>query len=173
MKKVLRYYLPVLIFLGASGILLLGFMIKNHSVVLKYIGGEAAQGKARVIKTRVNAVVREDGIEQERVKVFEDNGELYLIFGKTEDSHFGVLIVARNRKDILMPNVESCYDLLFSRYLFQAECGRGGVPFSSEKADKYDVKLASTESQINFQLPEYDYGKVKRNRQMEIVFNGE
>ncbi len=173
MKKFLKYYLPLLIFLTASGIFLLGYMIENHAVVLKYIAGEAMEGKAKIIRTKVNAVVREDGIEQNRIKVFENDGKFYLVFEKTEDLGFGVLIVDKTRKDIFMPNVGSCYDLLFSKYLFQAECGRGGVPYSSGKADMYNVKLEANDSQINFQLPEYDYGKIKRNRKMEIIFKGE
>ncbi len=50
---------------------------------------------------------------------------------------------------------------------------RGGVAYSSGKADMYNVKLEANNSQINFQLPEYDYGKIKRNRRMEIIFKGE
>ena len=172
MKKFLKFYLPLLIFFGAAGIFLLGYMIENHAAVLKYFAGEVGlEGKGKIISTKINAVVKEDGVEQSRAEVFEDDGKLYLVFAKTEDSNFGVLILDTLRKDVLLPNVSDCYDLVFSKYLFQAECGRGGVPYSSDKADMYNVRLEATDTQINFRLPEYGYGKIIKNRQMEIIFN--
>lgn len=168
MKKILKYYLPTLILLSAIGILFLGYMLKNHIVVLKYLAGEA-----KIIKTQTSATVRENGIEQKRIKLFEDEGKIYIVFQETEDLGFGVLIVDEKRKDIFAPNVGNCYELLFSSYLFQAETGCGGDYYSGLKHEMYNVKLESTNSNINFQLPEYNYGKVERDRKMEIIFRGE
>ncbi len=154
MKKFLKTYLPLLMFLGASGVFLLIYMVENHAAVLKYFAGEVGlEGKAKIITTKVNAIVKEDGIEQNRIKTFEDEGKLYLVFEKTEDLSFGVLIVDIARKDIYAPVVGDCYDLLFSKYLFQAECGQRGDYYSGLKKGIYNVKLTSTDSQMNFQLP--------------------
>ncbi len=85
MQKFFKYHLPALIFLGASGILFLGYMFTEHLGVLKYIAGELGmEGKGKIISTKVNAVVKEDGVEQGRVKTFEKEGKLYLVFEKTK-----------------------------------------------------------------------------------------
>ena len=183
MQKFFKYYLPVLIFLGASGILFLGYMFTEHLGVLKYIAGELGmEGKGKIISTKVNAVVKEDGVEQKRIKTFEDDGQIYLVFEKTEDSDSDVLIVdkARDvlivdkaRKDIFAPNSgNNCFDLLFSRYLIQTECGKSGGYLGSEKYEGYRTKMEITDSQITFRLPKYNYGKVVRDRKMEIIFKG-
>lgn len=174
MKKFFKYYLPTLIIIGASGVFLLGYMIFNQADFLKYLAGKAGyEVKGNIFRANTSAVVREDGVEQSRIKVFEDDGKIYLVFDKVSDSGSGVLIVDKAKKDIYAPNMYHCFEMIFSRYLFQAECGQRGDYLSGEKHQGYQVKLESNDSQINFQLPEYSYGesvKLKRNRQMEIIF---
>lgn len=175
MKKFLRYYLPVLIFLFASGILFLGYMFTNHLGTLKYFAGELGlEGKGKIITTKVNVAVKEDGIEQTHIRTFEDEGKLYLLFEKTENADLGVLIVDEWRKDIYLPVVGNCYDFLFSKYLIQTECAERGDYYLSERKGMYNVKFASTNSQIDFRLPaEYNNGKVIKSKQIEIIFRGE
>lgn len=174
MKKILKYYLPITIFFLALGIFFLVYMVENHMAVLKYVAGEVGlEGKGRIISSKVKAVVKEDSVEQNSVKVFEDDGQLFLVFEKTENLGLGVLIVDRTRKDVVPPIVGDCYDFLFSSYLIQAECGQRGDYYGSEKHGGYRTKLGLNDSQINFRLPEYNYGKVVRNRQMEILFKSE
>lgn len=168
MKNIFKFYLPLLIFLSALGILFLGYMIKNHVVILKYIAGEA-----KIITNQLDATVKEDGVEQDSVKLFDDEGKFYLVFKRNENYNFEVLILDKTKEDIFRPNIGNCYELLFSKYLLQADCGRGGVPYSNVKSDMYDVKFQSTDSEINFQLPEYKNGKLERDRKIEIVFKGE
>ena len=84
------------------------------------------------------------------------------------------MIVDKTRKDIFAPNSgNNCIDLVFSRYLIQTECGKSGGYLGSEKYEGYKTKMELTDSQITFQLPKYKYGKVERNRKMEIIFKGE
>lgn len=176
MKNLFRIYLPLLIFLIALGILFLGYVITNHAGILKYFAGEAGlEGKGKIITTQVKAVFKEDDVEQNRVKVLQDNGKFYLVFEKTEDLDLDVLIVDKARKDIYVPVVGySCYDFLFSTYLFEAECAQRGDYYLSLRKGMYNVRFTSTDSQINFQLPaEYNNGKVIKNRQMEILFKAE
>ena len=172
MKKILKYYLPLLIFLGALGILFLGNMLKNHIVILKYLAGEA-----KIINTKINAVVKENGIEQDHIKLFEDDGKIFIVFQKTETSSFGVLFIDKERTDIFTPSIGNCYEFLFSRYLIQADCGRAGVGFSRGKHESGQSKFESTKSQINFQYPTYNYDEryrqISRDRKFEIIFRGE
>lgn len=176
MKKILKYYLPLTIFFLALGIFFLIYMVQGHLAVLKYFAGELGlEGKGKIISKQINAVVKEDGIEQDQIKLFEDEGKIYMVFQKTGHPGFGVLIVDKERKDIFSPLLSNnCYGLVFSRYLFQAECGQRGDYYSGLKKGMYNVKFTSTDFKINFQLPaEYDYGKVIRNEQIEIIFKGE
>ena len=179
MKKILKYYLPLTIFFLALGIFFLIYMVQGHLAVLKYFAGELGlEGKGKIISKQINAVVKEDGIEQDRIKLFEDEGKIYIVFQKNEHQGFGVLIVDKERKDIFRPLLSSnCYGLVFSRYLFQAECGSEGIPYSNLKSEMYNVKLESNNSQINFQLPVYKYDgkyvRLERDRKMEIIFKGE
>lgn len=109
MKKILKYYLPVTIFFIALGIFFLVYMVENHMAILKYAAGEIGlEGKGRIISTKVYAIVKEDGIEQNRIKTFEDEDKIYLIFEKTEDLGLGVLMVDKSRKDVLPPIVGDC-----------------------------------------------------------------
>ena len=178
MKKILKYYLPLTIFFLALGIFFL-VNVQGHLAVLKYFAGELGlEGKGRIISKQINAVVKEDGIEQDRVRLFEDEGKIYMVFQEIAHPGFGILIVDKERKDIFRPNVSSsCYGLVFSRFLFQAECGREGVPYSDVKSGMYNVKFESNNSQIDFQLPVYKYDgkyvKLERDRKMEIIFKGE
>lgn len=179
MKKILKYYLPLTVFFLALGIFFLVYMVHGHLAVLKYFAGELGlEGKGKIISKQVNAVVKEDGIEKDRIKLFKDEGKIYMVFQKTEQLGFGVLIVDKERKDILRPLISSnCYDLVFSRYLFQAECGRETIPYLYYESDMYNVKLESNNSQINFQLPVYKYDgkyvRLERDRKFEIIFKGE
>ena len=80
MRKFLKYYLPVLIFLGASGIIFWD-IFTEHLGVLKYFAGELGlEGKAKTITTKINVVVKEDGVQQKHIKTFEDDGQIYLVF---------------------------------------------------------------------------------------------
>ena len=177
MKKILKYYLLLTIFSLALGIFFLIYMVQGHLAVLKYFAGELGlEGKGKIISKQINAVIKEDGIEQDGIKLFEDEGKIYMVFQKSEQPGFGILIVDKERKDIFRPLLSSnCYGLVFSRYLFQAECGSEVMPYV--KSDMYNVKLESNNSQINFQLPVYNYDgkyvRLERDRKMEIIFKGE
>ena len=179
MEKYLKYNLSLILFFLALGIFFLLYMVQGHLAVLKYFAGEFGfEGKGKIISKQINAVVREDGIEQDQVKLFENEGEIYMVFEKIGHPGFGVLIIDKEKKDIFKPLVSSeCYGLFFSRYLFQAECGRQKIPCSGLKSDMYNVKLESTDSQINFQLPVYNYDgkyvRLERDRKLEIIFKSE
>jgi hypothetical protein len=175
MKKILKYYLPLTISFLALGIFFLLYMIQGHLAVLKYFAGELSlEGKGKIISEQLKAVVKEDGIEQKQIKLFEDEGKIYIIFQKTGHPGFGVLIVDKEKKDIFTPLVSSnCYGLVFSSYLFQAECGQRGDYYGGEKHEGYSVKMESNDSQISFQLPVYNDGKLERDRKIEIIVKGE
>ena len=145
MKKILKYYLPLTIFFLALGIFFLIYMVQGHLGVLKYFADELGfEGKGKIISKQINAFVKEDGIEQNRIKLFEDEGKIYMVFQKNENQGFGVLIVDKERKDIFRPLLSShCYGLVFSRYLFQAECGQIVAPYLDLKSEMYNAKLES------------------------------
>lgn len=174
MKKILKYYLPLTIFFLALSVFFLIYMFENHKVVLRYTAGELGlEKKGKIISTKVSANIKEDGTEKSQFGLFEDEGKLYMVSPKVDDSGVAVLIIDRERKDIFVP-IMNCHELLFSKYLIQAECGQRGDYYSGEKKGVYNVKFSEKDSQINFQLPaEYDYGKVVRNEQVEIILKGE
>ncbi len=174
MKKLLKYYLPLFVILGVSFVLLLSFINGNNLVALKYFAGEIGmEGKGKVIKTKLNAIVKEDGIEKSEVELFEKDGKLYMVSPKIVGSGIYVLVIDKERKDVRVP-IADCHELFFSTYLIQAECGQRGDYYGGEYHSRYSVKMEVTDSQINFQIPaEYVDGKVVRNKQIEIIFKGE
>ena len=174
MKKILKYYLPITIFFLALGFFFLIYVVENHMTVLKYVAGEIGlEGKGRIISTKVDAAVKEDGVENNKIELFEDDRKLYMVSPKVDDSGIVVLVIERERKDVRVP-IADCHELLFSTYLIQAECGQRGDYYGGEYHSGYRVKMEVADSQINFQLPaEYLNGKVVRNRRMEIIFKGE
>lgn len=179
MKKILKYYLPLTIVFSALGLFFLVYSVQGHLAVIKYFAGELGfTEKGKIISKQLNAVVKEDGIEQDQIKLFDDEGKIYMVFQKTENSHFGILIIDKEKNDIFEPLLSTnCYGLIFSRYLFQAECGQRTIPYSDLKSEMYNVKLESNNSKVNFQLPIYNYDgksvRLERERKFEIIFNGE
>ena len=174
MKKFLRFYLPLLIFLASLGIFSLAYMYENHNTILRYFAGEVRiEGKGKIISAKINAIVKKDGIEQDQVKLFDDEGKIYMVSPEVDDSGIYVLIIDKERKDVFVP-IRNCHELLFSKYLIQSECGQRGDFYGGGKHEGYQVKLEASDSQINFQLPaEFKDGKVVGNKQIEIIFKGE
>jgi hypothetical protein len=156
MKKVFRFYLPLLIAILAFGFFTLRYLNENHKNVVKCLAGEG-----KVISPAKNAVIKIDEIESTDAKIFESDGNFYFVTESVRD--FDLLIINRSGNDVILPN-GGCREVLFSKYLFLADCAKG-IPYSDKaKGSGFDTQLKISGSNINFVVP---------NHKIEILFKGE
>jgi hypothetical protein len=167
MKKILRFYLPIFIILLSLSFLFFIYMIKNHSVLIKYVFG-----MARLHSETVNSIVKIDGKEQTDVKVFKLDNEKWLVYSPTFKNGTRVIIVDKSSYDIASTNAsEKDYELIFDNYLFQADSAYGLIYASSAK---WELKpnLEITDSRISYTTRKLENDKLV-DVQTEILFKGE
>jgi hypothetical protein len=157
MKKFLRFYLPLLIAISAFGFFTLRYLVENHENVLKCLVGEG-----KMISPAKKTVIKIDGIELPDAKIFEADGNFYLVTESIKD--FDLLILVKSKNDVILPN-SGCREVVFSNYLFLADCAKGYFYADRSPAGMdFDPQLKITSSDINFVVP---------NHKIEIIFKGE
>lgn len=156
MKKLLKFYLPLFLAISSLGFFTLRYLVVNHEPALK-----CAFGSGKIVSPAKKAVIKIDNIESIDAKIFELNGRFYLVTESIKD--FDLLIVDKSANDVVLPN-GNCQEVLFSNYLFLADCGFGGVFYSSAKTESFNTELKISYSDINFVVP---------NHKIEISFKGE
>lgn len=168
MKKILRFYLPAFIALFSLMIFAFVYLFKNHPILLRI-----PFGKARVISTRVDAVVRVNGVEQPESRVFSmDGGEKLLVYSPNPKEAYSVIIVDKLKNNIGSTNTgEENYELLFDRFLFQSENAYGIVYASSVKWE-HNPKLQITDERISYVIPNFNAAENLSDVNVEIIFKG-
>ena len=156
MKKFLRFYLPLFLAVSSLGFFTLRYLVVNHEPALKCV-----LGAGKIVSPAKKAVIKIDNIESIDAKIFEANGSFYLATESVKD--FDLLIIDKSINEVALPN-GNCQEVLFSNYLFLADCGYSGVFYSSAKADNFNTQLKISDSDITFVVP---------NHKIEISFKGE
>ncbi len=156
MKKFLRFYLPLLIAVLAFGFFTLRYLNENHENVLKCLVGEG-----KVISPAKKAVIKLDGVELSDAKIFETEESFYLVMESVKD--FDLLILVKSKNDVILPD-SGCREVIFSKYLFLADCAKGYFYSDTAIGDGFDTQLKRSESNISFVVP---------NHKIEIIFKGE
>jgi hypothetical protein len=156
MKKFLRFYLPLFIAIIAFGFFTLRYLIENHENVLKCL-----VGGGKVISPAKNAVVKIDDVESTDAKIFEADGNFYLVMESVKA--LDLLIIDKSRNDIILPN-GGCREVVFSNYLFLADCAKGIFYSDKGKGNGFNTQLKISDSNISFVVP---------NHKIEILFKGE
>jgi len=167
MKKFLKFYLPIFIIIQSLFVWLPFYLIKNHSVLLKY-----SLGMARLHSETVNSIVKVDGNEQPEIKIFKLDNERWLVYSPNFENGERVIIVDKARNDIASTNSsEDDYELVFNNYLFQSDSAYGLVYASSPK---WDLKpnLEIMDSRISYTTKKLENGNLVDVR-TEILFKGE
>ena len=79
------------------------------------------------------------------------------------DKNLDLLIIVKSKNDVILPN-GGCREVVFSNYLFLADCAKGY--FYSDKAigNGFDTQLKISNSDMNFVIP---------GHKIEILFKGE
>jgi hypothetical protein len=168
MKKILKFHLPAFITLFSLLILVFGYLLANHSVLLRY-----PLGKAIAISTPVDAVVKINGVEQPESTVFSMNeGEKLLVYSPNTKETYPVIIVDKLKNNIGYTNSgEENYELLFDRFLFQSENAYDIIYASSMKWE-HNPKLQISDQRIFYVTEKYENGNdIEVN--VEVIFKGE
>src|SRR5918912_1200640 len=139
-----------------AGIAFLGYLSLRHPIILK-----AATGSARILSPPLNTTVKFDGVVQPSAKCFEMksyfNGspaDRLVLWLEGTSVKYNVLIIDKSYRDVGSPNSDNLnYDLLWNRYLFQAESAVEIVSFKSEKSYAQDPKLETREKYMKFVIP--------------------
>ena len=144
-KSFFKHYLPVLIFIGALGILFLVYMVKNHMPILKFVFGSA-----RVHSNLADAIVKEDGIELPNAKVFILENENKLLVYTPESKSYDVIIVDKTENNLGLTNSgKENYELVFGSFLFQSASAYNAVYANGVKWE-LDPKLNISNNQITY-----------------------
>lgn len=145
-KRFIKYYLPIFLFISATSVFLLVYMKRNHEPVLRFLIGDA-----RVHSNLVSATVKEDGVELSNAKVFEiKNGEQLLVYSPDSKASYKVIIINKVINNIGQTNSgKERYKLLFDKYLIQTD-GAYGVVYASSVKWELDPKLIITDTKITY-----------------------
>ncbi len=146
--------------IGALLIGLIGFLSKDHPIILKWL-----TGSARIIGQPIEAEVFTDGQLNSQIKVFpaqsawlESDEIAYLILyfphQKQAESR-QVLCIHLGESYVAMPNShKKDYDLVLGRLLESETGGKTMVSFQDgAKSFGFDPQLRVQEKRITFQLP--------------------
>jgi len=166
MKKFLRFYLPVSIIFLSLIFSFLVYMGKNHRVLALY-----PLGYARFIGKPLESSVQINGREAAGAKVFRMDREKLLVYAPNSET-FDVIIVDSAKNDIGSTNSGAdCYELLFGKYLFQADKAAAAVYASDVKWD-YDPHLEIMGSYISYTTSKSEGGRAAEVK-VEILLKGE
>ena len=155
MKKILNYYLPIFITIVALGFLAVLYLVGNHENALKCVFNK----NCKIISPARKAIVKIDDVISADSKVFEDEGNFYLVSDPYEKDRFGLRRIDKNKNDVTFPI--RYYEVLFSKYLILPD-GTDGIFLSDTvKTNGFDSQLKINDSKINFVVPEH---------KIEIIF---
>ncbi len=136
--------------------LFLGVMLLRHPIILK-----TATGSARVLSSPLNATIKIDGIVQPSARCFMmetyfdgNRADRIVLWLQDTPVPFKVLIVDKLDQEVGYPRLDRMrYDLLWNRYLFQADNAVAITSFRSEKSFAQNPRLEIRDNYIRFVVP--------------------
>lgn len=138
----------------------LAYLIIFHPVIIYFLVGEG-----KIISPSTNAIVKINGVESQNSLVFIESQNDRRIHLTAESIKLMTILTSKN--DALIYDGGCMSDVLFSRYLFIANCN--GLLYGSDKMSKGKPQMRVAENQIDLILPRFE--KDGNNREIQIIFH--